>query len=161
MTLRPRRRDAVGWRVRCVLLLAISVQGVAAQSLSNVQPLSFGTLAVTGAGDVSVGTTGLRITTGGVVPLSQGEAAAPARFVVTGTPQTTFSISLPADPSVVLSDGAGHSLPIQQWTSNLGSLPVLGANGQAAFQLGATLKLQGTPAPGRYSGTFQLTVNYQ
>jgi hypothetical protein len=132
-----------------------------AQSLSNTSSLAFGTFVATSAGSVSVRPDGSRMQSGGAWLLQQGGGASPARFLVQGTPNTVYAITLPANGSVQLSDGAGHSMSLQAFEHDAGGLAILSSNGMAQFSVGATLSVGSAQAEGAYSGAFSVIVNYQ
>ncbi len=132
-----------------------------AQTVSSIQSLSFGAFVVAGAGSLTVHTNGGRSSTGSVYAVSQGGVASAARFNVTGTPYASYAISLPQDSDVVLSDGQGHTMALTQFSSDPSGAGVLAGDGSAQLHLGARLQVGQGQATGSYSGTFNLTVNYQ
>ncbi len=132
-------------------------------SIANNADMNFGTIAEAGAGTVTVLTDGTRTTTGGVSPLSSGLGAA-ADFTVTGEDSATYSITLPADNTVILSDGANTMNTI-----GITSLPTEAAGGTLSagpcpctetLLVGATLIVGISQVPGAYTTTFTVTVDY-
>ncbi|MBE0675106.1 MAG: DUF4402 domain-containing protein [Bacteroidales bacterium] len=128
-------------------------------AISKDVDMSFGNVAVnTNPGTVVLATDGSRTSTGGVtLPATTGTVTA-ASFTVTGTTGYTFAISLPA--SVTVSLGA-NNMTVDNFSSSLGATGTLTA-GTATLNVGATLNVLGSQAPGNYvSGTpFTVTVNY-
>lgn len=155
-----------GWvslclRILCVLRLASCCLPTAAQNLNAIGNLSFGTFVATSAGTVAVAPDGSRAQTGGVFVLNQGGLAAAAQFSVHGKANATYAITLPADNTVAMSDGKGHSMTVKAFTSNLSGLNILSKNGNGQFNIGATLNVAASQARGSYTGTFAVIVNYQ
>jgi hypothetical protein len=156
-----------GWacpclRLVCRLCAASLCTHAAAQSVSNTGSLSFGTFVATSAGTVTVGADGSRARSGGTFVLHQGSnVAAPAQFSVQGAPNVVYAITLPADNTVLMSDGAGHSMSVRAFVSNLNGTNILSKNGSGRFNVGATLSVGAQQAKGSYTGTFSVIVNYQ
>lgn len=142
------------------LLLAL-VPSVQAQTLSNSAGLSFGAFTAGSGGTILVGSSGARSKTGSVLLVSQGAAAAAAQFTVSGTPNAVFTISLPADGTVLLSDGASHTMALNGFISSPNAVGTLSGGGSQLITVGATLTVGNQQAPGAYSGSFTVTVNYQ
>jgi hypothetical protein len=105
---------------------------------------------------------------GGAVVLSTaGGLAAPGGFVMIGTPTAgAFTASSFAGfPAVVtfgasttLSDGAGHTMALGSFTSNAPAN--FNGSGSLPFNVGATLTVGANQAPGTYTGTYTVTVNW-
>lgn len=146
------------------LLLALFIGTAAqAQTLTNTGALSFGSFTAGTGGTVTVSAAGARSKSGGVILVSQGGVAAAAQFTVSGTPSATFTITLPADGTVFLSDGASGSMALNSFTSNppnTASAGLLSGGGTANVSVGATLTVGNAQTPGNYSGSFTVTVNY-
>lgn len=151
--------------MRRLLACALLLGGVAAQSqtLTNNSGLSFGSFAAGTGGTVSVSAGGARTKSGSVILASQGGVAAAAQFTISGTPSASFTITLPADGTVFLSDGASGSMALNGFTSNppnTASAGLLSGGGTATISVGATLTVGSSQTPGSYSGNFSVTVNY-
>lgn len=142
-------------------MLCLFAWPAAAQSLGVQTHLAFGAFVVSGAGTVTVQAAGGRSQTGGAVLVNQGGSATPAIYAITGAPFAVYSVSLPEDDSVVLSDGQGHTLQIESFSSQPASSGTLGAGGTGQINVGATLAVGAGQAKGAYSGSFQITLNYQ
>lgn len=131
-----------------------------AQSLTPNTPLSFGSFTAGGAGgSISVTSGGGRSRTGTVVLASQGVPAAAAQLNVSGTASATFAITLPADGVVTLSDGS-HTMALNGFVSSPSLTGALSGGGTAVISVGATLTVNPSQAPGSYSGSFDVTLNY-
>jgi hypothetical protein len=134
---------------------------VAPLSIAANLPLAFGKLDASGAaGTVVISAAGLRSKTGGVVLVTAGSVQGAASFDVTGTPSATYSISLPAT-AVTLTSGA-NSMTVGTFVSNpaAGGGGTLSAGGTETIGVGGTLNVGSAQAPGLYSGTFNVTVDY-
>lgn len=142
------------------LALCVNAAGLHAQSVSNTGALSFGSFAAGSGGTVSVAANGARSKTGGVMLVGQGEVASPAQFVVTGTPNASFGLTLPADGTVVLSDGS-HTMALGNFSSSPGPTGVLPVGGTQLVRVGARLTVGSSQISGSYSGAFSLVVNYE
>lgn len=140
-------------------LLAFPMRNATAQQvqLDNIRGLDFGRFVAGSGGTVTLHADGRRTSTGGVIllnSLSTGQAefnAAPGN--------TSSSILLPPNGSTRLSSGAG-SMALNDFTSKSTALPSSPAGG-TTLSVGATLVVAPNQAPGNYSGSFSLIVNYQ
>ena len=117
-------------------------------------------------GDISAGSTsgtviltpaGTRNATGGVT-INSETSGNPATFDVQGTPNASFSISLPV--SIILSDAASHTMTVDNFTSSPTPSGVLDASGKQTLFVGATLNVSANQAFGAYSGQMSVTVDY-
>lgn len=132
---------------------------VSAIAISNDNGLDFGQIAPTVAiGTVTVATTGDRTSNGGVT-LANGSTPAAASFSVTGAPSNTYAITLPASTTLT---GPGAAMTVDTFVSNpdatgSGTLSALGAQ---TLLVGATLHVGVSQTAGAYSGTFNVSVDY-
>lgn len=147
-------------RAALPLLLAASTCA-SAQTLTNNTALSFGAFTAGSGGTVSVSPAGARGKTGSVILVNQGAPAAGAQFTISGTPSALFDITLPANGTVFLSDGAAGSMALNNFTSSPSVSGVLSGGGTQTITVGATLTVNSAQTPGSYSGSFIVTVNYQ
>ncbi len=145
---------------------AAPAASVTANASANViTPLSIAEGNGMDFGDVSVGTAGGTVTLeilGGRTATGDAEAVtggteALGVYNVTGSGTKAYSISFPA--SAVISSG-GNTMTVNAFTHSAGPTPAL-SGGAATFNVGATLLIGPSQAPGAYSGTYSLTVNYQ
>ncbi len=128
-------------------------------AIENTQALSFGSFVAGNGGSVTVSTSGNRNAGGGVVlvPSSQGTAA---QFTVSGDPNATYTIQLPGNDFVKLT-GPGVDMLINDFTSTPSGVGgLLDAGGSQTLSVGGTLTTGSDQAPGDYSGSFSVTVNY-
>lgn len=156
----PSRSPSTEATLAFACALALSAGTASAQSLSNTAPLSFGAFAAGTGGTITVNAAGGRTRTGSVVLASQGGVASAAQFLLTGTPGSTYTITLPSDGTVFLSNG-GSTMAINLFTSlPTGANIPLGGGGTQAISVGATLTVSAAQAPGNYTGSFNVTVDY-
>lgn len=128
-------------------------------SVINNQGLSFGKFAAASAGSVTISPTGVRSATGGVVLLSSDGGAA-AQFTVSGDSSLTYDIILPADSVVSLTAAGGQTMPVRAFASSPSGTGQLGIGGSQTLHVGATLDVGSGQTPGAYTGSFEVTVNY-
>ncbi len=137
-------------------------------SFFRVQDLNFGNIIPgTTAGVVRILPDGTRTTTGGVRVV--GSTHQPARFAGMGSFNQQVLISVSAN-SIQLT-GPGAPMTVSQF--EIGSAPTVilsttplrfrinTTNGQFNFPVGARLAVGANQAPGVYTGTFAITLNYQ
>ncbi|MCG2659764.1 MAG: DUF4402 domain-containing protein [Kiritimatiellae bacterium] len=138
---------------------AASVSLGAVIAISNTQALAFGKFVAGSGGSVIVSAAGVRSASGGVVLVPSGGGSV-AQFAVSGDPNLTYAITLPADGTVSLANGA-NTMALNAFTSNpSGAGGVLGGAGTQTLSVGATLAVGSNQAVGSYSGSFDVTVNY-
>ena len=137
---------------------ATSVSWGAVIAISNTGALGFGKFVARSGGTVVVSATGVRSVSGGVMLVPSGSGAA-AQFAVSGDPNLTYSISLPADGVVALASST-NSMAVNTFTSSPSSTGTLSAGGTQTVSVGATLNVGSNQAIGNYSGSFNVTVDY-
>lgn len=135
--------------------------GVHAQTLNNGAALSFGAFTAGSGGTIQISSGGGRSKTGGVLLVTQGGSPAAAQFTVTGTPNAVFTISLPVDGTVLLSDGGGNTMALNSFVSSPNGVGTLSGGGSQLINVGASLTVSNQQVSGAYSGSFSVTVNYQ
>ena len=84
-------------------------------------------------------------------------------FDVTGSNNASFTISLPADLAVTLTDSGGNSgdpMPLKTFTTSAGA-GTLDGTGAQTISVGATLVVGVGQVESTYTGTYDVTVNYQ
>jgi len=142
-------------------------------AIAKTVDMSFGNVAVQAAtgGTVILSPTSGRSTggAGGVtLPATTGTVTA-ASFNVTGQGAFTYSITLPADGTVIVGDGATHTMAVNTFTSahTTGAVDGTLVAGAQTFGVGATLIVSAAQTPNVYttalgggSGVFTVTVNY-
>lgn len=137
--------------------------GPAAQlSIVNTRALAFGRFVAGSGGAITMAPSGARSRSGGVILLNSAGSGSAGFSVTTlnGSGSTkSVILSLPADGVATLASGP-HSMSVRTFTSGSGTLIALPPSG-AAIDVGATLSVAPNQAAGSYTGTFQVTVNYQ
>lgn len=136
-------------------------------SFFKVNDLDFGDIIASGsAGTVRLYPDGSRTKTGGVT--LAGNGGEPARFAGLGTPQRQVNISLGSN--TIWITGPGTRMRVRDF--EIGSTPtaILSTSptrfridsvlGNYNFPVGATLEVGANQAPGDYSGSFTITLNY-
>lgn len=166
--------------LRIYLILTGSVAAVVSMTWSPLQAatavatveaniisiISIATRNGLGFGDISSGATagtviltpsGNRATTGDVT-VNTATGAAPATFDLEGTPNASYSITLPL--SVVLTDSASNTMIVDQFTSSPLNSDTLDPSGRQTLYVGATLNVSNNQPFGSYSGQMAVTVDY-
>ncbi|HEY4082967.1 MAG TPA: DUF4402 domain-containing protein [Burkholderiaceae bacterium] len=146
-------------RLLVALLLGLAAQAASAQSLTSTTPLSFGSFTAGTGGSITLTSGGGRSKTGGVILVNQGALATAAQFTMTGTANATFAITLPADGTVTLDNGANH-MAINVFVSNPSLTGTLSGGGTQVISVGATLTVGNSQVAGNYTGAFNVTVDY-
>ncbi len=134
-----------------------SAEIVTAISITKGTALDFGSVvAAASAGTVAMDTAGSR-TCSTVTCVSQ-DAGTAASFDVSGQADYQYSVTLPT--STTISDGGGtNSMTIDTFSHNSGN--ALDGTGADTFNVGATLSVGADQVAGSYTGTFDVTVEYQ
>ncbi|MEO8311769.1 MAG: DUF4402 domain-containing protein [Caldimonas sp.] len=143
-----------------LVLIALAVAPASAQTIGGGTNLSFGSFLAGGGGSVAVSAGGARTQSGGVILVGQGAGTSSAQFTVVGTANATYSITLPPDNTVVLSDGNGNTMTVNSFVSSPPATGTLSGGGNQGVRVGATLIVAPNQAPGTYAGSFNVTVNY-
>lgn len=125
--------------------------------ITEGQSINFGVLLPNGgaAGTASVSTTG-SITT--INSASQsGSAIQSGSFSASGTPNASLNISFQDG----ILTGSGGSMAINALNHDAGSTPSFNGSGALTFAVGGTLQINADQPAGSYSGTYQITLDYQ
>jgi hypothetical protein len=155
------------------MVLSITVNAQQASSSANatasaniVSPLTiwknsdlaFGNIASGPSwGSVSVDYYGSRWANGGVTLIEAGNYSSSAQFGITGYPYATFAISLPY--AIQITNGSSY-MQVDNFSADLGYGSSLDWYGNAYMSVGATLEVAPGQEPGLYTGSFDVTVNY-
>jgi hypothetical protein len=162
--MRATRHGCTLLRAGVVVAVAVATLAAAGQAWAQ-QPLTalasgslaFGRFAAATGGSVTVSAAGVRTAAGSVALLSSAPGSA-AQVAVSGEPNKTYSITLPAD--VVLSNAAGQTMQLQALTSQPSGGGQLGASGSQVLTIGATLVVPIHQPVGSYSGSFSVSLDY-
>lgn len=147
--------------IAALALLAAPARHALAQqlSLSNTRGLDFGRFVAGAGGTVILAPNGARSRTGAVVLLNSptvGQASFNASRI--NSNKNAVSITMPPNGSIRLNSGT-NSMAVNNFVSTpagTGSIQT-----PMTLSVGATLVVAPNQAPGTYSGTFNVTVNYQ
>lgn len=134
-----------------------------AQTATPTQNLSFGAFAAGAGGSVTVSPQSTRTATGDVILMTGGQFSqgGAASFDLTGSPNATYQITLPADGQVTLTGSQGGSMTLSSFTSSPSGQGQLSSVGTQTLYVGATIAIGSNQAPGTYSGTINVTVVFQ
>ena len=144
----------------CALVSAATYSRAADIAISNTQALAFGKFVAGSGGSVTVNASGARSASGGVLLLASGGGTV-AQFNITGDPNATYAVTLPADDVVTITiAGGGSSMAVNSFVSSPASTGTLGGGGAQTLKVGATLTVGASQAVGNYSGTFSVIVVY-
>ena len=128
-------------------------------SIVNTGAMNFGEVSINSvAGEVTLNSDGTREFAGGV-KLNGGGSYSPARFVIEGSQNADYSISFPEE--VVMTDGYGNTLTINQINGELFDVGESDSNGFKELTVGAKLNLDAYQATGTYSGSLAVEVEYR
>ena len=128
-------------------------------SMTNTGAMNFGEVSINSvAGAVTLNSDGTRETSGGV-RLNGGGSFSPARFVIEGAQNADYSISFPDE--VVMTDGYGNTLIVDQISSELLDAGESNSNGLRELVVGAKLNLEAYQAIGDYAGSLVVEVEYR
>ena len=123
-------------------------------AITNVKGLEFGVIAPEAAGNVVVSPSGSRTASGGLKLLDSGDTEFAAEFAVAGAIGATYSVGLPSTISITC---GSHTMTVGEFAASpAGNL----AGGSEVLRVGATLAVEANQPPGRYTGSFEVTVNY-
>jgi hypothetical protein len=147
-------------------LTAATVTGTASANVltplgiaNGANSMNFGDV----AGDATNATT-VVLTSAGTASSVDGASTAgsptAADFNVTGSGTLAYDITLPTDGTIVLTNVAGPDMSVDGFSDSLGSTGALTAGAQS-FTVGATLTINANQAAALYSGSYDVTVNYQ
>lgn len=131
-------------------------------TLVNSTPLQFGAIAQTAAGGpVVIGVEGddadFSGNEGSEIPTSTQSRA---KFDVTGDNLTTFSISLPSSTVLKNADESAQ-MTLDSFTTNGTSTGNIISGNSASFFVGATLHVGASQAVDSYTGSYNVTVQYE
>jgi hypothetical protein len=129
-----------------------------------VQNLSFGAFTIgASGGTVVISTSGVRSTTGTIVPLNMGSLYFPAIFDIDGPQGSIISIINGADATLTGSNGGSLSLHIGSSNPVSPFIITVAQPTRTQINIGGTLTVGNSAAnpPGNYTGTFYITFNQE
>lgn len=134
---------------------------IAPLSITQVSDLHFGVIwRGATAGVVTVTPGNVRSSTGGVTLSGLAPVNTAASFTISGEPGRAITITLPPHPAgITIIDGANNMV-----VNNFQSTPAAGAytlaDANTTLNVGADLNVGAGQASGTYTGTFNVSVNY-
>lgn len=139
-------------------------------TITKTADLSFGTIVPNGTGNgdltVTVDTADGRTIASDVDGTLLGGTVTSAAFNVTGRPNATYAITLPAAAVTITGGVTAATMSVGSFTESTGAgggTLVVGGTpglGEDAFTVGATLTVGETQADDTYTGSFSVTVAY-
>jgi len=143
--------------VNSVATVAVKVNRFLA--MANVSEMNFGAVSINSvAGAVTLKPDGTRESTGGVM-FDQDGSFSLARFMIEGAQDADYSVSYPEQ--VLLSDGNGNSLVVDQFNGELFDAGETNSNGLRELVVGGRLNLEAYQAVGKYNGSLVVEVEYR
>ncbi len=140
--------------------------------LNNVAALDFGTMVISGGGVVTLaadGTAAGGLTCTDTDIVCSGTTSV-AGFTVEGTNNKAVTIVLPTTaielrhPDYTAATATEHAIVLDTFTASDngagGPEVTLDGAGDASFEVGGTITVDGTEAPGVFQGDFEVTVEY-
>lgn len=133
---------------------------VAPIAISSTAALSFGKFSAGSGGTVALSPAGVRNSPGGVVLLT-GSPGNAATFKVTGDSNAAYAITLPAGGVVLTHESdSAKTMSVGAWISEPSGTGRIPGAGSQTVTVGAALTVGEAQAPGRYSGSFNVSVEY-
>lgn len=127
-------------------------------SITKTADLNFGTfVASSSSGTITITPGGTVSVSGGVTEISGGDKSA-ATFTVAGETGQSYVITLPTTGVALNSSIEGESLMLNAFTSNPTDTGIVGTDG--TISVGGTLTIPADSKADTYTGTFDVTVNY-
>ena len=127
--------------------------------ITKLNDMDFGFVTVTTAGTAILDSnTGNVTTTGGVV--FAGGLPHAATFSAVSPSKTVVHIRLPKKAVTLTRSGGTETMTVDTWTMNGNETRNVVAHETFAFAIGATLHVGTNQAEGTYTGTFDVTIDY-
>lgn len=135
-------------------------------SITETSSLHFGTINILGgeAGTVVLPPDSTTRIFDGVVGSAVAPLATNAAYTVSGTKNVSYGVSLPSSITVI--EAGGDAMTITNLkarfntTSQDSTTSTLDVNGTDSFKLGGTLVVTANQIPGTYTGSFNVSVDY-
>jgi hypothetical protein len=125
----------------------------------KLMDMDFGMFAVTTAGTATLNSSTDAVTTTGGVLLIGGSPHA-ARFEAVSPARNVVKISLPKQPVTLTRVGGTQTMTIDAWSINGATTRNVVAHETFEFKVAGTLHVGANQAEGMYTGTFDVTINY-
>ncbi|TDE01590.1 DUF4402 domain-containing protein [Flavobacterium hiemivividum] len=139
----------------------VSATIIAPIAITKTVDLNFGNIATDGtAATVQLLADGSRIESAGATLPGGNSTVKAAEFKVTGEGAYAFTVTLPADDTITITNGTStNDMKVNKFTSNsTGKL----VSGKETFSVGATLNINGSQPTGTYTNDsgFDVIVSY-
>ena len=156
-----RVKNMVGLSVLAASALGVAMPAALAQSVNCFQTMIFGSIIpCAGGGTVSIDPAGTR-TTGGCISVTGPSARGRCLLVGSFFPIRPMQVSITA-PTFTITNGTANMNVNGFDLSTAGNGPTITITSFiATVNIGATLNVGANQAPGNYSGTATINVNYQ
>jgi spore coat protein U-like protein len=128
-------------------------------AISKTADLRFGKFSALTGGTVVISTAGARSVTGAVVP-SATDVGGEGSFSVTGDANATYAITLPGSATITHTVDNTKTMSIGTFISNPSGTGTLSGAGTQTLSVGGTLTVGNAQTVGSYTGTFDVTVEY-
>ena len=128
-------------------------------SVTKLNDMDFGFVTVTSAGTAVLDSNSGAITTTGGVQFAGGLPHA-AQFAAVSPSKTVVHILLPKQAAILTRVGGTETMTVDSWTINGNATRNVVAHELFAFSVGGTLHVNANQAEGTYTGTFNVTFNY-
>ena len=152
------------WFLTAIFFLCVHFS-FAQVSITNTQTLHFGTICLTGtAGTVTVGSDGIRTSTGNLILLSLSPVAQPAIFEIMNCPGGNVILTFNATTILTGSNGGELTLdlgPTEKGISGSVFTTISDCNFITPVNMGGTLHIPDAAIAGTYTGSFDVTINME
>ena len=133
-----------------------AAQIVTAITITNTTDLYFGSIQPAAAGDtIQLDTSDNAVPVGASVVTGTPTSGS---FDVGGTAGAAYTVTLPA--STLISSG-GNNMTVNNFSHDAGATPTIGGGGSSTLNIGADLVIGAAQPEGVYTGTYDVTVDYQ
>jgi len=143
---------------------SVSASVLTAIDMTKNLDLQFGSFAhgVGGTVTIAANSAGDRTASGPILYNSGTTQVSSAKFTVTGDANHSFTIGLPADNTKSITTGgeSPSTMALNFTSSPAAGTATLDGSGNSIIYVGAVLQVAATQAAGAYTGTFDVTVNY-
>ncbi|MEZ7500235.1 DUF4402 domain-containing protein [Flavobacterium sp. Arc3] len=143
---------------------------------ADTDGLDFGTIVLTGVGSSTVimeaADASRTYGTNSAAAVNANQSPNTAKYNVTGTPNETYALSFPTDPVVLTTATTAtggntvSDMTITDFKARFNGkdadavVSILTGSGTDSFAVGGTLNIKADQIPGVYTGTFDVTVDY-
>ena len=152
---------AVDCTGQCSATILPAISGSKATQTATGGDLAFGTIMPSASsGSVTIAPdTATRTASGGVQLVTS--VFGPAVFNITGAANSSYSVTLPSDGTITISNG-NQAMSVTGFSAAPASgVATLNGDGVGAFKVGGKLDVPANQPSGEYTGMFDVIVTYQ